>query len=104
MLLIIGSVLLGIGGLVSLYLVVKAFQDGIGTGLLSIFVPFYLLYFAFAKFSSPKKGAILGAWIALLVVGATLQGVGAAQAASDLQAELENQQLEFANPPADLAE
>lgn len=98
MLMLIGTILLAVGGIMSLYLLVKAFQTSTGTGLLALFVPFYLLYFAFAKYTSPKKGMVVGAWLGLLVAGGVLQGIGVAQAANEMADQM--QQLQFAAPPA----
>jgi len=68
-------------GLVSLVCVIIIFihaftEGGIVQGLLSFFVPFYIIYYAFARFEHPKKAMIvwgmLGAFalqIALAVMG-----------------------------------
>lgn len=82
MLSIIGSILLLVGGVFGLVLLIHAFKESIGQGLLSLFVPFYIFYYGFAKYQSPKKGLVLGGWLGSIAVGMGLFVVGAMQFAS----------------------
>lgn len=50
---------------------------------MSLLVPFYLMYFAFAKFVSPKKGLIVGGWLGSLTVGTALVIMGYVNTAAD---------------------
>lgn len=56
-----GFVLSMIFGIV---LLIAAFKKSAGTGFLSLCVPFYILYFAFAEYESPKKKIVLTLWLA----------------------------------------
>lgn len=106
MLMIIGGILLAVGGLFGLWLLISAFkQGGALQGLLSMFVPFYLLYFAFAKYQSPKKGLVVGSYLGATILGVILWSVGGVMMANDaaeaLNADLSAlQATDFANPPA----
>jgi len=74
---IAGYTLLAIGVVLALVLTISAFkQGGVGAGIMSLLVPFYLMYFAFAKFVSPKKGLIVGGWLGSLTVGTALVIIG----------------------------
>ena len=59
-----------------LVILVKAFQDTIGQGLLCLLVPFYILYFAFVRMETNKKGLLLGAWIVTGLTGPILGIMG----------------------------
>jgi hypothetical protein len=78
------SVIFALVALVATILVlIHAFQASTGQGFLCLCVPFYILYYAFARFEHPKKGLILaalvGGWI--LAIGlnavATFASIGA---------------------------
>lgn len=64
----------------SVIILIHAFKASVGQGLLSLCIPFYILYYAFARFQHPKKNVILAAWIGSGVIGAALytMGMGAA--------------------------
>jgi benzodiazapine receptor len=48
----------------SIIILVAAFQESVGKGLLCLCIPFYILYFAFAEFEpSSHKELILGLWL-----------------------------------------
>jgi hypothetical protein len=60
-------------GLVVVVLVlVQAFRESLGTGLLTLCVPFYVLYFVFAVNSSGHLKALFAVSIASLVAGSCL--------------------------------
>ena len=61
---------------------IAAFQENVVQGLLSLFVPFYILYYAFARYESEKKGLILGVWLGGGLLGGILQVVGGVLAVS----------------------
>lgn len=61
-------------------ILIAAFKEGAGTGILCLCVPFYILYFAFARFEHPQKGLIIAGWIVGGIIGnvlSTLAGAGA---------------------------
>ena len=43
-------------------LIVAAFKEDTLTGVLTWFLPFYIIYFMFAKYDSPRKGLVIGSW------------------------------------------
>ena len=60
-------------GLVSLVcaviILIHAFsKGGILQGFLSLCIPFYIFYYAFAKFEHEKKNLILGLWLGAIVL------------------------------------
>ena len=64
------AVLAGLCGLVSLVcaiiILIDAFtKGGALQGILCLCVPFYILYYAFAKFEHPKKQLIIAVWLSM---------------------------------------
>jgi translocator protein len=60
-------------GLVSfvcaIIILIHAFtKGGVLQGFLCLCIPFYILYYAFAKFEHPKKNLILGVWLSAIVL------------------------------------
>lgn len=106
MLMIIGSVLLLIAAVFGLVILIGAFKESALQGILCLFVPFYMFYYAFAKYQSPKKGLVVSGWLAGIVLGVTLQVVGGMMAANEAVAsfEADMQNLDLASPPAGGAE
>ncbi len=79
--------LLALGGICSLIsfvgaiiILISAFKESVGQGFLCLCVPFYILYFAFAKFQHEKKNMILGAWLGGTVLNLVFQGLAGAMA------------------------
>ena len=53
----------------TIIILIHAFsKGGIVQGLLSLFIPFYIFYYAFARFEHEKRGMILGVWIGAFVL------------------------------------
>lgn len=105
MLMILGGILLFVSAIFALVILIDAFKESVGQGLLCMFVPLYILYYAFARYSGSKKGLVITGWLGANAVGATLMVVGGLLAANDAvadfqadMAELEN--VDFAAPPA----
>ena len=52
---------------------IHAFKTSVGQALLCMFVPLYILYYAFARFEHQKKnlilGILLGCWALTFIVG-----------------------------------
>ena len=61
-------------------ILIAAFQEDVTQGLLSLCVPFYILYFAFARYKSDKKGLIIAIWLGGGIIGGILQSLGGAAA------------------------
>ncbi|HJN76606.1 MAG TPA: hypothetical protein QGF58_21935 [Myxococcota bacterium] len=81
------TALLALGGICSLIsfvgaiiILISAFKESVGQGFLCLCVPFYILYFAFAKFQHEKKNMILGAWLGGTVLNLVFQGLAGAMA------------------------
>jgi hypothetical protein len=77
--------LAGLCGLVAfvctIIILVHAFsKGGVAQGLLSLFIPFYIFYYAFARFEHEKRGMILAVWIGAFILQVCLVvfGVGTA--------------------------
>ena len=62
-------------------ILIAAFQDEVIQGLLCLCVPFYVLYYAFARFESDNKWLIIGIWLGAAIVGNVLQFAAAAMLA-----------------------
>ncbi len=90
----IGYLFLLIGFVGWIFIIIHAFKTSVGQGFLCLCVPFYILYYAFAKFQHPKKGLIIALFLAGYGIGATLQQIGAAQAASSLSKQLGDIKIE----------
>jgi hypothetical protein len=65
--------LAGLCGLVSfvcaIIILIHAFtKGGVLQGFLCLCIPFYILYYAFAKFEHEKKNLILGVWLGAVVL------------------------------------
>lgn len=52
----------------SIIILIAAFKKSIGTGFLSLCIPFYIYFFAFARYQSPKKKIIISIWLAAHVL------------------------------------
>lgn len=68
----LGVVLSAIGGIASfvggMIIMVAAFQKSVGQGFLCLCAPFYVFYFAFAKYESKKKSLVIAIWLGGTVV------------------------------------
>jgi len=62
----------------SIIILIHAFKASVGQGFLCLCVPFYVFYYAFARFEHPKKNVILAVWLAGWLVGGGLSGAGIA--------------------------
>ena len=76
------AVLCGLVGFVCcIIILINAFtKGGIVQGLLSLFIPFYIIYYGFARFEHPKKAMIVWGMIGAFLLQFVLMfmGVGAA--------------------------
>ena len=83
-----------IGFVGAVIILIHAFKTSVGQGFLCLCVPFYILYYAFAKFQHPKKGLIIALFLGGTIIGGVLQQVGAAMAVSSLQKQLGDIKIE----------
>jgi hypothetical protein len=73
----IGLLVLFVSLVCGIIVLVAAFKESAGQGLLCIFVPFYSIYYSIARFQHAKKGLVLGGMFGGAVVGGALLAVSA---------------------------
>jgi translocator protein len=61
----------------ALFLLVHAFRRSLGTGMMVLLVPFYLLVYAFSQFEHPRKSLILAGFFGSTLLAAVFLGLGA---------------------------
>ncbi len=83
-LIVLGVLVWLLGAICAIIILVHAFKESIAQGFLTLCVPFYVFYYAFARFKSEKKGLILAGWLGGVILGAILFFVGSALAAKDV--------------------
>ena len=67
----------------AIIILIHAFsKGGIVQGLLSFFVPFYIIYYAFARFEHPKKAMVVWGMIAAFILQIALTVMGGFSAMS----------------------
>ena len=81
---ILGGLLYLVSLVCGIIILIAAFKESVAQGFLSLCIPLYILYFAFAKFEHEKKTIILAAWLGSAVVGGALYGFGAASTLSSM--------------------
>jgi len=83
MLIAIGGALFLVTAVFGLIILINAFKESAGQGLLCMFVPLYIFYYAFARYQSPKKPIVVGGWLGSAALATALIVIGVVQAASD---------------------
>ena len=69
----LGLVFYLVGFVCAIMILIHAFKNGGALqGILCLCVPFYILYYMFAKFEHPKKNLIIGGYFGGLIIGAVL--------------------------------
>ena len=58
-----------------------AFGRSLGTGVMVLLVPCYVVYFAFSQFEHPRKSLVVTAWLGSLLLTAVWMGLFAAAVA-----------------------
>jgi len=61
---------------------VHAFKRSVGTGFMVLCIPIYNVVYGFTQFEHRYKGAVLGGWLGLFVLGIVLRTLGVAGAAA----------------------
>lgn len=61
----------------AIFLLVHAFRRGLGTGMMVLLVPFYVLVYAFSQFEHPRKNLILAGFFGSSILAAVFLGLGA---------------------------
>lgn len=58
-------------------LLIHAFRRSVGTGVMVLLIPCYVLFYAFSQFEHPRKGLIVAGLMASTVLAAVFLGMGA---------------------------
>ena len=65
----------------SILILIHAFKASVGQGFLCLCIPFYILYYAFARFQHEKKNLIIAVWLGAGILAAILAGMSGGFAA-----------------------
>ena len=72
------AILFGVASLVcAVILVTHAFRRSVGTGVMVLLIPCYVLVYAFSQFEHPRKNLIVAGFLASTVLTAVFLGMGA---------------------------
>ena len=72
------AILFGLVALVcAAILLIHAFRRSVGTGVMVLLIPCYVLFYAFSQFEHPRKGLIVAGLVASTVLAAVFLGMGA---------------------------
>lgn len=52
----------------ALPIVLHAFRRSVGTGVMVLLIPCFIVFYAFAQFEHRRKGALVAGWIAFFVL------------------------------------
>ncbi len=61
----------------AVFLLIHAFRRSLGTGMMVLLVPCYMLVYAFSQFEHPRKNLILAGFFGSSVLAAVFLGMGA---------------------------
>jgi hypothetical protein len=79
------SAIFGLAAFVaSIIILIDAFKASVGQGFLCLCIPFYILYYAFARFQHDKKNLIVGVLIVGWVLAIALSLAGGMSSFSSL--------------------
>ncbi|SEM36142.1 hypothetical protein SAMN05444354_115131 [Stigmatella aurantiaca] len=59
------------------FLLLHAFRRSVGTGMMVLLIPFYVLFYAFSQFEHPRKSLILAGFFGCSLLAAVCLGLGA---------------------------
>lgn len=59
------------------FVLVHAFRRSLGTGMMVLLVPFYVLVYAFSQFEHPRKNLILAGFFGSSLLAGVFLGMGA---------------------------
>ncbi|MHA7627590.1 hypothetical protein [Corallococcus sp. M7] len=72
------AILFGVVSLVcAALLLTHAFRRSVGTGVMVLLIPCYMLVYAFSQFEHPRKNLIVAGFVASTVLTAVFLGMGA---------------------------
>ena len=61
----------------AVFLLIHAFRRSLGTGMMVLLVPCYMLVYAFSQFEHPRKNLILAGFFGSTVLAGVFLGLGA---------------------------
>jgi hypothetical protein len=61
----------------AIFLFIHAFRRSVGTGMMVLLIPCYILFYAFSQFEHPRKNLILAGFFSSSVLAAVFLGLGA---------------------------
>lgn len=61
----------------AIFLLIHAFRRSVGTGMMVLLIPCYILFYAFSQFEHPRKNLILAGFFSCSVLAAVFLGLGA---------------------------
>ncbi len=61
----------------AIFLLIHAFRRSVGTGMMVLLIPCYILFYAFSQFEHPRKNLILAGFFGSSVLAAVFLGLGA---------------------------
>ncbi|NOK39745.1 hypothetical protein D7W79_20470 [Corallococcus exercitus] len=71
------AILFGVVSLVcAVLLLTHAFRRSVGTGVMVLLIPCYMLVYAFSQFEHPRKNLIVAGFVASTVLTAVFLGLG----------------------------
>ena len=53
-------------------ILIHAFKASVGQGFLCLCIPFYIIYYAFARFEHEKKNLIIAVWLGACILAGIL--------------------------------
>jgi benzodiazapine receptor len=58
------------------FLLIHAFRRSVGTGMMVLLIPFYILFYAFSQFEHPRKNLIVAGFFSCSLLAAVFLGLG----------------------------
>ena len=74
---LLGSLFALVAVTCSVFILLHAFRRSLGTGVMVLCIPCFMLYYAFSQFEHRRKDIIVSGWLACLVMAAVLYAFGA---------------------------
>lgn len=75
-LVLLAGALATFSALCAVLILVHAFRRSVGTGVMVLCIPCYMVVYAFTQFEHRWKGLIVTTWLATLLLSATISAVG----------------------------
>ena len=62
--------------LCALPILIHAFRRSVGTGMMVLLIPCFIVFYAFAQFEHRRKGLLVAGWLSLFVLASVLNAIG----------------------------